>query len=132
MCIRLLLILYIAICIPCDAAEIFDIFITNDKQLEGYLKFFDKLETCTKYEYNAERVGLYQIYGKNNNTCHVKWTFADCYLPEGIYQKFADIQEDRAIKRNAKIKKGIMIEDKDKDYRFLYQIGNQYCQIPLL
>ena len=130
MYIRLLLTL-LCIVIPCCASDIFDIFITNDKQLDGYLTFFDNLYYCKEHTFNAEKVGSYQIYGKNNRTCHVKWTFADCNFPEGIYQKIAEIQKHKAIERNDRIKKGIMIEIKDKEYRELYQIGNIYCKIPL-
>lgn len=128
---KTLLLLFLLACTPCKAADTFDIYITNDKQLEGYLKFFDKLNNCTAYNFNAERVGLYKIFGKNNDACRVKWAFADCYFPNGIYQRIAEIQRHRAIERNENIKKGIMIENKDREYRELYQMGNQYCKIPI-
>lgn len=126
---KFLLLLCFLICTPCKAADTFEIFITNNIQLEGYLKFFDKLNNCTAYNFNAEHAGPYKIFGKNNGACHVKWTFADCYFPNGIYQKVAEIQQHRAIERNENIKKGILIENKDREYRELYQIGNQYCKI---
>lgn len=130
MYIKLLLIL-ICLSTPCYASDIFDIFITNDKHLEEYLTFFDNLNSCKEYKFNAERVGPYQIYGKSNRACHVKWTFADCNFPEDVYQKVAEIQKHRAIERSGRIKKGLMIEIKDKEYRDLYRIGNTYCKIPL-
>ena len=101
---------------------------TNNKDLENKLQFLDKLSTCEKYKYQENGVGSYEIFGKINKTCKVKWTLVDCNFPEGVYQEFSTVQQKRVIDRYNNRKDKYYIEIEDKDYRFLYNIGNLYCQ----
>ena len=109
------------------AVGIWDIFLTTDKSLEEQLKFFEKISTCTPYKYHAEPSGIYEIYGKRNGACALKWTFADCNFPEGVYQEFAKVQSHRAIERSTRYAHKQFMEVKDKEYRYLYEMGNLYC-----
>lgn len=111
------------------AAGIWDIFLTTDKSLDEQLKFFDKISTCTVYKYHAEPSGIYEIYGKRNGACALKWTLADCNFPDGIYQEFAKVQKQRIYDKFLWQKSGILIDLKDKNYRYLYDTGNKYCRV---
>lgn len=120
--------IFLMICLPVFAVGIWDIFLTTDKSLEEQLKFFEKISTCTPYKYHAEPSGIYEIYGKRNGACALKWTFADCNFPEGVYQEFANVQRHRAIERSTRYTNKQFMEVKDKEYRYLYEIGNLYCR----
>lgn len=120
---------FIIICLSSKAENIFDFYVTNDKEVEAKLLFLENLSTCTPYKYHATPNGIYEIRGKiNNASCDVKWTIVNCTFPNGVYQKFADIQSFRTIERANRQRNGIMEELKDKNYRYLINIGNQYCQ----
>lgn len=109
------------------ANNTFDLMITNNVDLQERLKFFDNLYECLPFKYHAQPSGIYEIYGKNTNICSVKWSLVHCNFPRNIYPEFAKIQKKRTIQRVERYAKGIMIEVKDKDYRYLYEIGNKYC-----
>jgi len=109
------------------AVGIWDIFLTTDKNLEEQLKFLDKLQSCTPYKYHAEPTGMYEVYGKRNKACALKWTIVECNFPEGVYQEFSEIQKHRAIERSDRYREGKFIELKDREYRELLNIGNTYC-----
>lgn len=119
--------IFLIICLPVFAVGVWDVFLTTDKSLDEQLKFLDKLNTCEPYKYHAEPSGIYEIYGKRNKACALKWTIAECNFPEGVYQKFAEIQKHRAIERSDRYRKGQFIEIKDEEYRYLYETGNEYC-----
>lgn len=116
-----------ALLLPVQAGTIWDIFLTNDKNLEEQLQFFEKIETCSPYKYHAMPSGVYEVYGKRNKACALKWTIVDCNFPEGVYQEFAKIQKHRAIERSERYRNRQFIELKDREYRELLNIGNTYC-----
>ncbi len=123
------ILLLIIICLSSKAEDVFDFYVTNDKEVEAKLLFLENLSTCTPYKYHATPNGIYEIRGKINKTsCDVKWTIVNCTFPNGVYQKFADIQSFRTIERANRQRNGIMEELKDKNYRYLINTGNQYCQ----
>lgn len=124
----LILVVFFSAMLCTYSDELFKSFVTNDKDLENKLLFFDKLSDCTKHEYYAEGQGKYAIFGKVNNACNVQWTIVDCNFPEGVYQKFADIQKNKTMERYNRLREGKFIELKDKDTRYLYKMGNLYCQ----
>ncbi len=119
--------IFLLICLPVFSVGVWDIFLTTDKNLEEQLQFLDKLHSCTPYKYHAEPAGIYEIRGKNNRACSVKWTIAECNFPEGVYQEFAKVQRNRAIERSARYRDKQFMEVKDKEYRYLYEMGNLYC-----
>ena len=125
--INLLLLLF-SICLTSNAENIFDFYVTNDKEIEAKLMFLDKLSTCTPYKYHAVPSGIYEIRGNKNTYCDVKWTIVNCNFPNGVYQKFADIQKFRTIERVNRQKNGVMEELRDKNYRYLINTGNKCCQ----
>ena len=110
------------------AENIFDFYVTNDREVEARMLFLDKLSSCTPYEYHAMPSGIYKIRGMGNRACFVRWTIVDCAFPEGVYQEFADIQKIRTIQRIERQKNGVMEELRDKNYRYLLKTGNTYCQ----
>lgn len=123
------ILLLIIICLSSKAEDVFDFYVTNDKEVEAKLLFLENLSTCTPYKYHATPNGIYEIRGKINKTsCDVKWTIVNCTFPNGVYPKFADIQSFRTIERANRQRNGIMEELKDKNYRYLINTGNQYCQ----
>ena len=122
------IIIFMLILSSCFATELFQFVATNNKDLENKLQFLDKLSTCEKYKYQEDGVGSYEIFGKINNACKVKWTLVDCNFPEGVYQEVSTIQQKRVIDRYNNRKDKYYIEIEDKDYRFLYNTGNLYCQ----
>lgn len=127
--LNLIIILLASICLSTNAENIFDSYVTNDKEVEAKMLFLDNLSTCTEYKYHAVPSGIYEIRGKNNNSsCNVKWTIVNCTFPNGVYQKFADVQRFRTIERVNRQKNGIMEELQDKNYRYLINTGNLYCQ----
>ena len=109
------------------ASDTFDLIITNNVDLKERLKFFDNLYECLPFKYHVQSSGIYEIYGKNNNICSVKWSLVYCNFPKNVYPEFAKIQKKRTIDRAERYAKGLRVELKDKDYRYLYQIGNKYC-----
>ena len=110
------------------ALSSFQLVATNNKDLQNKLMFLDKLELCEKYKFQEDGVGSYEIFGKQNKACKVKWTLVDCYFPEGVYQEFSNIQKKRVIERyNNRLDK-YYIENEDKDYRYIVNTGNAYCQ----
>ena len=107
----------------------YEFILTNNKEIEAKMLFLDKLTVCENHKYHAEPGGIYEIYGKANNACHLKWTLADCNFPEGVYQEFARVQKHRTIERLLRLEVGLRNEFKDKNYRYLLQTGNKYCSV---
>lgn len=130
--LRLSLCLLVILILPCNAENIFDILITNDKNIENKILFLDKLEECKPYKYHAEPSGIYVVNGISNKACAVKWTLADCNFPEGVYQEFAKVQKQRIADKVLWMRNGILIDLKDKNYRYLYDTGNKYCKMNYL
>lgn len=127
--IILIFLLSLSLCSRAQGEDIFDFYITNDKEIEARILFLDNLSTCTPYKYKSIPSGIYEVKGKNlNQSCAVRWTIVDCNFPNGVYQKFADIQKFRTIQRVNREKNGVMEELRDKNYRYLLQTGNTYCQ----
>ena len=123
--ITLLILCFIAL--KCYAFANFHLVATNNKDLQSKLDFLDKLETCTKYKYQEDGIGSYEIFGKLNLACKVKWTIVDCNFPEGVYQEFSKVQKKRVIDRYNNLQDKYYIEIEDADYRYLYNTGNLYC-----
>ncbi len=121
-------IMFFSLCLTSQAENIFDFYITNDKEINARMLFLDNLSTCTPYKYHAMPNGVYEIRGKQNRACSVRWTIVDCAFPEGVYQKFADVQKFRTMERVHRQKNGVMEELLDKNYRYLLETGNTYCQ----
>lgn len=114
--------------LKCYAIANFYLVATSDKDLQAKLNFLDKLDICEKHKYQEDGVGSYEIFGKQNKACKVKWTLVDCYFPEGVYQEFSQVQKKRVIERyNNRLDKHY-IEVEDKDYRYIVNTGNLYCQ----
>lgn len=114
--------------LKCYALTNFSLIATSDKDLQAKLNFLDKLDICEKHKYQEDGVGSYEIFGKQNKACKVKWTLVDCYFPEGVYQEFSQVQKKRVIERyNNRLDKHY-IEIEDKDYRYIVNTGNLYCQ----
>lgn len=111
------------------AGNPYEMMLTNNKDIENRLIFFDKLYGCVPYKYHQEGVGIYLINGKINGACSLKWVMADCNFPEGVYQKFAEVQKHRTIERVNRLHEGYRQELKDKNYRYLLSTGNKYCKI---
>ena len=111
------------------AGNPYEMMLTNNKDIENRLIFFDKLYGCVPYKYHQEGVGIYLINGKINGACSLKWVMADCNFPEGVYQKFAEVQKHRTIERVNRLHDGYRQELKDKNYRYLLSTGNKYCKI---
>lgn len=110
------------------ALSSFQLVATSNKDLQNKLTFLDKLEICEKHKFQEDGVGSYEIFGKQNKACKVKWTLVDCYFPEGVYQEFSQVQKKRIIERyNNRLDKHY-IEVEDKDYRYIVNTGNLYCQ----
>lgn len=130
--LRLSLCFLALLMLPCNAENIFDILITNDKNIENKILFLDKLQECKPYKYHAEPSGIYLVNGVKNQACVVKWTLADCNFPEGVYQEFARVQKQRIADKVLWMQSGILIDLKDKNYRYLYDTGNKYCKMNYL
>ena len=114
--------------LKCYALANFSLIATSDKDLQAKLNFLDKLDICEKHKYQEDGVGSYEIFGKQNKACKVKWTLVDCYFPEGVYQEFSQVQKKRVIERyNNRLDKHY-IEVEDKNYRYIVNTGNLYCQ----
>ena len=114
--------------LKCYAFTNFSLIATSDKDLQAKLNFLDKLDICEKHKYQEDGVGSYEILGKQNKACKVKWTLVDCYFPEGVYQEFSQVQKKRVIERyNNRLDKHY-IEVEDKNYRYIVNTGNLYCQ----
>ena len=125
----LLIFLLCLICLGARGENLFDFYVTNDKEIEARILFWDNLSTCTPYKYHAIPSGVYEIQGKRlNQACAVRWTIVDCTFPDGVYQKFADVQKFRTIQRVNRQNNGVMEELRDKNYRYLLRTGNTYCQ----
>lgn len=129
-CIKLVkfLFLLMSICLSSNAQEVFDFYVTNDKDVEAKLIFLENLSTCTPYKYHAVPSGIYEVKGKQNTYCNVKWTIVNCTFPNGVYQKFANVQKFRTMERLNRQRNGVMEELRDKNYRYLINTGNLYCQ----
>ena len=110
------------------ALETFQFLATTNNDLESKMEFLDKLSICEKYKYHTDGTGIYQIFGKLNNACKVKWTIVDCNFPEGVYQEFSKVQKRKTLDRYNRFQEGKTMEIKDKDYRYLLYTGNKYCQ----
>lgn len=130
MCIRKPAVLIALMCVPAFAAgNPYEMMVTNNKDIENRMIFFDKISSCTPYKYHQDGAGIYQINGKMNGACSIKWIMADCNFPEGVYQKFAEVQKHRTIERVNRLHEGYRQELKDKNYRYLLSTGNKYCKI---
>ena len=114
--------------LKCYAFTNFSLIAASEKDLQAKLNFLDKLDICEKHKYQEDGVGSYEIFGKQNKACKVKWTLVDCYFPEGVYQEFSQVQKKRVIERyNNRLDKHY-IEVEDKNYRYIVNTGNLYCQ----
>lgn len=113
--------------LKCYAFANFYLVATSDKDLQAKLDFLDKLSICEKYKYQEDGIGSYEIFGKQNQACKVKWTLVDCNFPEGVYQEFSNVQKKRVVERYNNIQDKYYIEIEDADYRYLYNTGNKFC-----
>lgn len=120
--------LLIVCAIKVFALETFQFFATNNKDLEKKLEFLDKLSICEKFKYQEDGIGSYEIFGKVNNACKLKWTLVDCNFPEGVYQEFSNVQKKRTLERYDNRLNKYYIEIENKDYRYIVNKGNLYCQ----
>lgn len=120
--------LLIVCAIKVFAIETFQFFATSNKDLEKKLEFLDKLSICEKFKYQEDGIGSYEIFGKVNNTCKLKWTLVNCNFPEGVYQEFSNIQKERTLERYDNRLNKYYIEIENKDYRYIVNTGNLYCQ----
>lgn len=120
--------LLIVCAIKVFAIETFQFFATNNKDLEKKLEFLDKLSICEKFKYQEDGIGSYEIFGKVNNACKLKWTLVDCNFPEGVYQEFSNVQKKRTLERYDNRLNKYYIEIENKDYRYIVNKGNLYCQ----
>ena len=115
------------VALKCYAFANFYLVATNDKDLQAKLEFLDKLSVCEKHKYQEDGIGSYEIFGKQNQACKVKWTLVDCKFPEGVYQEFSEVQKKRIIDKYNNIQDKYYIEIEDADYRYLYNTGNKFC-----
>ena len=120
--------LLIVCAIKVFAIATFQFFATNNKDLEKKLEFLDKLSICEKFKYQEDGIGSYEIFGKVNNACKLKWTLVDCNFPEGVYQEFSNVQKKRTLERYDNRLNKYYIEIENKDYRYIVNKGNLYCQ----
>ena len=105
--------------LKCYAFANFHLVATSNQDLQAKLDFLDKLSICQQHKYQEDGVGSYEIFGKQNKACKVKWTLVDCYFPEGVYQEFSQVQKKRVIERyNNRLDKHY-IEVEDKNYRYI-------------
>lgn len=121
---------FFALCLvvlKCYAFANFYLVATSDKDLQAKLDFLDKLSICEKHKYQEDGIGSYEIFGKQNQACKVKWTLVDCNFPEGVYQEFSNVQKKRVVERYNNIQDKYYIEIEDADYRYLYNTGNKFC-----
>ena len=123
--ITLLILCFIVL--KCYAFANFYLVATNDKDLQAKLEFLDKLSVCEKHKYQEDSIGSYEIFGKQNQACKVKWTLVDCKFPEGVYQEFSNVQKKRVVERYNNFQDKYYIEIEDADYRYLYNTGNKFC-----
>lgn len=54
------------------------------------LPFYQNTINCTPYKYTDEDGMIHQIYGLENNVCHIKQGSKNCYFPAGIYSKYGN------------------------------------------
>lgn len=108
--------------------EPFQFIASTNKDLQAKLTFLDKISTCEKFKYQEDGVGSYEVFGKQNNACKIKWTLVDCNFPEGVYQEFSNVQKKRVVERYNNWLDKYYIEIENKDYRFLVNTGNLYCK----
>ncbi len=121
------LLIFCFIALKCYAFANFYLVATNDKDLQAKLEFLDKLSVCEKHKYQEDSIGSYEIFGKQNQACKVKWTLVDCKFPEGVYQEFSNVQKKRVVERYNNFQDKYYIEIEDADYRYLYNTGNKFC-----
>ena len=115
------------VALKCYAFDNFYLVATCDKDLQAKLEFLDKLSICEKHKYQEDSIGSYEIFGKQNQACKVKWTLVDCNFPEGVYQEFSNVQKKRVVERYNNFQDKYYIEIEDADYRYLYNTGNKFC-----
>ena len=113
--------------LKCYAFDNFHLVATSNQDLQAKLDFLDKLSICQKHKYQEDGIGSYEIFGKQNQACKVKWTLVDCNFPEGVYQEFSSVQKKRVVERYNNIQDKYYIEIEDADYRYLYNTGNKFC-----
>ncbi len=121
------LLIFCFIVLKCYAFANFYLVATSNKDLQAKLEFLDKLSVCEKHKYQEDSIGSYEIFGKQNQACKVKWTLVDCNFPEGVYQEFSSVQKKRVVERYNNIQDKYYIEIEDADYRYLYNTGNKFC-----
>lgn len=121
------LLIFCFIALKCYAFANFHLVATSNKDLQAKLEFLDKLSVCEKHKYQEDSIGSYEIFGKQNQACKVKWTLVDCNFPEGVYQEFSSVQKKRVVERYNNIQDKYYIEIEDADYRYLYNTGNKFC-----
>lgn len=127
MFVKITLLLLCFVILKCYAKETFQFFATSNKDLQAKLEFIDKLSTCEKHKYQQDGAGSYEIFGKQNKACKVKWTLVDCNFPEGVYEEFSTVQKRKILERYNNFLNGKTIEIEDRDYRYLFNTGNKYC-----
>ena len=121
------LLIFCFIVLKCYAFANFYLVATSNKDLQAKLEFLDKLSVCEKHKYQEDSIGSYEIFGKQNQACKVKWTLVDCNFPEGVYQEFSNVQKKRVVERYNNFQDKYYIEIEDADYRYLYNTGNKFC-----
>lgn len=121
------LLIFCFIALKCYAFANFHLVATSNKDLQAKLEFLDKLSVCEKHKYQEDSIGSYEIFGKQNQACKIKWTLVDCNFPEGVYQEFSNVQKKRVVERYNNFQDKYYIEIEDADYRYLYNTGNKFC-----
>ena len=93
------------------------------QQAKVMLPVWEKAAKCTPVKSND---GSLQVYGRENNLCHIRYSHNDCYLPDNVLKKYTKA----AIKHiNDTLDGNCDLFSPENKYMESIQNNENYCKI---
>ncbi len=93
------------------------------QQAKVMLPVWEKAAKCTPVKSND---GSLQVYGRENNLCHIRYSHNDCYLPDNVLKKYTKA----AIKHiNDTLEGNCDLFSPENKYMESIQNNENYCKI---
>ena len=111
----------------------YDAFDDMKSAYSNLIPFYQNMYNCTPYVYKDWGGTIYQVYGKENNFCHIKQGSKNCYYPIDVSNKYAANSIIVSKKKISDLEKGKFNYSTDNYYESGYftETDAKYCKYDL-
>ena len=113
---------------------------TLKKNIQNQIPFYQKMATCTPYEYTEkhntgasmkEVSYIYKVHGPKDNICHVQIASEHCYYPQEVNKKYAEDMLAVFKRKLDKInkEKSFYYSTNDSENAYFNKMQKKYCKI---